>query len=160
LYFQWFPWENSRSIFPLFTSLSYPPTEWHPEQSYPKFSLVTLAELPSQVERESSPFRRSYQMPRLTRRGPGIHFIKKLIVPVGVAGRTEMICRTADVGVSRDDANSRRFKRRIIHTSKSCDALAAAVITNRVLCGLPSTKHSYLIPVFAAVRLNYLTDQR
>jgi len=53
--------------------------------------LVKLAEPPSHVEPESSPFCRPYQMPRLTRRGAGINIIKKLIVPGGVAGRMEMI---------------------------------------------------------------------
>ena len=59
-------------------------------ESLPKFSLVALPKLPVYVEPESSPFCRSNQMPRLTRRGPGSHFIKKIIVPVGVAGRMEM----------------------------------------------------------------------
>jgi hypothetical protein len=43
-----------------------------------------------------------------------------------------------------------------IHTSKSCDAFAAVDITNRFSCGLPSTRHSFLIPMFAFVHLNHL----
>ena len=37
-----------------------------------------------------------------------------------------------------------------IHTLKGCDAPETPNITDRFLCGLPSTKHSFLIPVFAS----------
>jgi hypothetical protein len=40
-----------------------------------------------------------------------------------------------------------------IHTLMGCDAPETPNITDRFLCGLPSTKHSFLIPALASVRL-------
>jgi hypothetical protein len=69
---------------------------------------------------------------------PGIHLIKKLIVPAAVAGRMEMIRQTECCGLIA-------FPPSYFGTSRGCDKPRTASITHRFSCGPPSTKHSLLI---------------
>jgi hypothetical protein len=70
-----------------------------PPKFCPKFRLVTLAERPSRGEPGRTSCADQTRCHASHGVAPGIHFIKKLIVPAAVAGRMEMICRLSVVGL-------------------------------------------------------------